>query len=103
MAAVTKTQAQDLDKSFTQAIRVVDKAIVDRMMTRVGASARENLTRLRAELEAERVKTAQRGSVDREWFQSTVRWLVEWTPDTDLTLIAALGRIARTPPSNTSR
>jgi hypothetical protein len=40
-----------------------------------------------------------RGAVDREWFQRTVRDLVEWVPETELTLIAALGRIARTAPN----
>jgi hypothetical protein len=33
--------------------------------------------------------------VDRDWFQQTVRWVTEWVPDTEITLIAALGRIAR--------
>jgi hypothetical protein len=41
----------------------------------------------------------ERGAVDREWFQRTVRDLVEWVPETELTLIAALGRIARTAPN----
>ncbi|HET9635121.1 MAG TPA: hypothetical protein VFP26_04255 [Gemmatimonadaceae bacterium] len=41
----------------------------------------------------------QRGSVDKDWFQKTVRWVVEWAPENDLTLIAALGGIARARPS----
>ncbi len=38
------------------------------------------------------------GPVDREWLQKTVRGMVEWVPDADLTLVAALGRIARASP-----
>jgi hypothetical protein len=48
------------------------------------------------------VSSLERGSVDREWFQRTVRWVVEWVPDTELTLIAALGRIARAAPPGAS-
>ncbi|HXG69656.1 MAG TPA: hypothetical protein VNJ04_03475 [Gemmatimonadaceae bacterium] len=98
-----KSRAGDLDTSFSVAIRTVEKAILSRMKTRSGASAVENLTRLRAELEAGRAAAHERGAVDLEWFQRTVRWVVEWSPDTDLTLIAALGRIARTPPARLSK
>ncbi len=98
-----KSKAGDLDTSFSLAIRTVEKAILGRMKTRSGASAAENLTRLRTELEAGRASALKQGAVDREWFQRTVRWVVEWSPDTDLTLIAALGRIARTPPAKLSK
>lgn len=60
-----------------------------------GSSAAENLERLNSDLVAERSKALERGSVDKEWVQTTVRWLVAWVPETELTLIAALGRIAR--------
>ncbi len=50
------------------------------------------------ELRVERAKAVERGAVDTEWFQKTVRRLVEWLPETDLTLIAALGRIVRSTP-----
>jgi hypothetical protein len=43
----------------------------------------------------DRDEALKRGSVDRDWFQQTVRWVTEWVPDTEITLIAALGRIAR--------
>ena len=49
-----------------------------------------------------RDRAIQRGSVDREWIQKTVRWMVEWVPDSDLTLIAAIGRIARGGPKHRS-
>jgi hypothetical protein len=69
------------------------------MMCVDGSSAVTNLSRLEAELIDEKTRAKERGSVDKEWFQKTVRWLVEWVPETELTLIAALGRIARAKPS----
>jgi len=38
------------------------------------------------------------GGVDPEWFKKTVRDLIEWAPETELSLVAALGRIARAAP-----
>jgi len=66
-----------------------------------GEVATPYLQRLEQELKDERAKALDRRSVDRDWFQKTVRWLVEWVPETELTLIAALGRIARATPSIT--
>ena len=34
-------------------------------------------------------------AADREWVQKTIRWVVDWVPESDLTILAALGRIAR--------
>src|SRR5438270_85027 len=69
-----------------------------RMKTNDGVPARLELEQLKAELEQERAIAIERGAVDREWFQKTVRWLVEWVPDSELTLIAALGQIVRASP-----
>lgn len=66
------------------------------------SSAAANLQKLEDELVAERDRAVSRGVVDMEWFQKTVRWLIEWVPETELTLIAALGRIARVKPSTTA-
>ena len=68
------------------------------MLTHDGASAESKLKTLEAELEAERGRAVAKGSVDRTWFQSTVKWMVDWLPETELTLIASLGRIARVKP-----
>ncbi len=57
------------------------------------------LQKLEEELRLERVRALERGAVDREWFQKTMRWLVEWVPETEPALIAALGRIVRVPPT----
>jgi hypothetical protein len=68
------------------------------MKTSGGSSARPQLETLETELRREQAKARERGIVDREWLQKTVRGVVEWVPDTDLTLVAALGRIARAVP-----
>jgi hypothetical protein len=49
----------------------------------------------------ERTRAVERRAIDRVWVQRTIRWLVEWAPESDLTLIAALGRIARITPTST--
>ena len=67
-----------------------------------GSSADANLTRLERDLSAEKERALQRGAIDKDWCQKTIRWLVEWVPETELTLIAALGGIARAKPSATA-
>jgi hypothetical protein len=64
-----------------------------------GGAVSAYLQKLEEELRLERVRALERGAVDREWFQKTMRWLVEWVPETELALIAALGRIVRVPPT----
>lgn len=68
------------------------------MKTFDGSSARPQLEKLERELRAQRANSLEDGSVDREWVQKTVRWIVEWVPETDITLVAALGRIVRAAP-----
>lgn len=72
------------------------------MKTSGGSSARPQLETLETELREERAKARERGILDREWLQKTIRWVVEWVPDKDVTLVAALGQIARTAPSAAS-
>lgn len=88
-----------LAEAFDKAIDEVIKCKTAGMTCVDGSSAAENLDRLEAELIAQRAQALERGAVDKHWFQATIRWLVEWVPETDLTLIAALGRIARAKPS----
>jgi hypothetical protein len=92
----------DLAKAFDAAITQVGKRVRAGMKAVGGESAEPYLHKLEEELKAERERAMQRGAVDREWFQKTVRWLVEWVPETELTLIAALGQIARAAPSSLS-
>lgn len=72
------------------------------MKTLAGEPAAAHLEKLEEELKLERARALARGAVDREWFQRTVRDLIEWVPETELTLIAALGRIARAAPTLSS-
>ena len=88
-----------LSEAFDKAIDEVKNCKAAGMTCVDGSSAADNLDRLEAELTAERTRALKSGSVDKEWFQRTLRWLVDWVPETDLTLIAALGRIARARPS----
>ena len=92
------TTSEEMETAFDAAIDHVRKSMGRGMKTADGESARDNLARLENELKAERENALREGSVDRDWFQRTVRWLVEWVPETELTLIAALGRIARAKP-----
>ena len=88
-----------LDEAFDAAFEVVRNCRASGATCVDGSSAEDNLNRLEQELIEERARALQRGSVDKDWVQRTVRWLVEWAPETDLTLIAALGGIARARPS----
>lgn len=84
-----------LADAFENAIRQVDRALAGEMRTATGEPARPMLERLRADLEAHRETARVTGTADPEWVRGVVRWVAEWTPETELTLIAALGRIAR--------
>ncbi len=89
----------EMESAFDSALESVERAIAGDMRTLAGDSARLQLEKLLEELRAERAIAVKRGSVERDWFQRTVRWVVEWAPETDPTLLAALGRIAQaTPP-----
>ena len=89
----------DLESAIDTALRQVRRAIASGMKTPDGSSARPHLEKLQQELTAQRAHALERGSVDREWFQKTVRWVVEWVPDDELTLVAALGGIVRSAPN----
>ena len=85
----------ELESAFDAAITHARKCIKTGMVAVGGEAAGPYLRKLEEELKVERGRALERGNVDREWFQKTVRWLVEWVPETELTLVAALGRIAR--------
>lgn len=85
----------DLESAFDEAIAHAQRCLADGMATINGDDARPQLERLVEELNVERARAVERRAIDRVWVQRTVRWLVEWAPDSDLTLIAGLGRIAR--------
>jgi hypothetical protein len=93
------TPNSELQRAFDSALARVTQVLVTGMTTIDGSPARPLLERLKGELEVQRREALERGFVDREWFQRTVRWMDEWVPETEITLIAALGRIARVPPT----
>ena len=93
------TAARDaLAAAFDHAISQVDRALAsggDGGSTASGEPAAPYLARLRAALVQEREAALARGAVDGAWVRETVRAVAEWTPHTELALLAALGGIAR--------
>lgn len=92
----------ELETAFDAAIAQARRNITAGMKAIGGESAGPYLEKLEEELKLERARALARGAVDRDWFQRTVRGLIEWVPETELTLIAALGRIARAAPTLSS-
>ena len=93
----------ELESAFDAAITQARHCIKAGMTAIDGEAAAPHLRKLEEELKLERARALERGAVDREWFQKTLRWLVEWVPETELTLVAALGRIARAAPRRVAR
>lgn len=96
------TDSEEIEAAFADALEAVEAAAASGMISLNGDSAREQLGQLEFRLRDERVKALERGSVSRDWVQKTIRWTVEWAPESDITLIAALGRIARLAPPDLS-
>ena len=88
----------NLEVAFDAALTLVRRLITSGAKTSEGTSALPQLETLERELSAQRASALARGKVDRDWFRKTVRWVVEWVPDDELTLVAALGRIVRAAP-----
>jgi hypothetical protein len=93
----------DLESAFDAAIEEVKRTRDKGMTTLTGSPAGPELDRLANELRAERARAVERGRVDRDWFQQTLRSVVTWIPEEDLKLIAALGRIARVQPQTSAK
>jgi hypothetical protein len=87
-----------MEVAFDAALTHVERSLAAGLKTINGDSARPELERLAQQLKLQRDQALERGAVDRDWFQRTVRWVTEWVPETEITLIAALGRIARAAP-----
>lgn len=92
----------ELESAIDKALTQVRRAITHGMETSDGSTAGPQLEKLERELTAQRAYASEHGSVDREWLQSTIRSVIEWVPDDELTLVAALGAIARAAPSGLS-
>jgi hypothetical protein len=91
-------KTQELEVAFDAALTHVERSLAADLKTVDGHSARPQLEKLERELRIQRDRALEWGTVDREWFQQTVRRVTEWVPDTEITLIAALGRIVRALP-----
>jgi hypothetical protein len=91
-------KTQNMKVAFEAALTHVERSLATGLKTINGDSARPELEKLAQDLRLQRDRALERGAVDRVWFQQTVRWVTEWVPDTEITLIAALGRIARAAP-----
>jgi hypothetical protein len=78
-----------LASAFRQALAVVERRLASDQV-RI-----ERYAALLASLRAEQSAALTRGAVDAEWVRHTVRDVATWVPDDDITLLAALGSIAR--------
>ena len=94
---MTKPQLQ---LAFDLALARVERLLANDIKTVKGVSARPQLEKLEKELKQERTLALERETVDRVWLQRTVRWVVEWVPDKELALLAALGAIVRAAPAD---
>ena len=94
---MTKPQLQ---LAFDLALARVERLLANDIKTVKGVSARPQLEELEKELKQELTLALERETVDRVWLQRTVRWVVEWVPDKELTLLSALGAIVRAAPAD---
>jgi hypothetical protein len=81
--------------AFDNAIRQVERARREGMRTRDDADAAPALDRLHEDLVARRGDAVALGAVDAEWIGATVRSVAAWAPEHDLTLLGALGGLAK--------
>jgi hypothetical protein len=81
--------APSLAGAFAAALRAVERRLSD------GGEHAVKLAQLRDALHAERDAALARGAPDPAWVRRIVRDVAAWAPDDDLTLLAALGGIAR--------
>ena len=88
-------RSSSLESAFDAAISETQKSLKSGMTTLSGEDARPQLEKLQLELKDQRNRATQSGVVDREWLKATIRSVIDWAPESELALIAALGRIAR--------
>jgi hypothetical protein len=86
---------RDVEIAFDDAIEQVQRAISIGLTTDDGRPVADKLEQLEVRLRSERVNAIERRAVDPDWVRTTIRWVVDWVPESDLTILGALGRIAR--------
>ena len=89
---------KEIEIAFDAAVDQVQRIAATGVKTPDGGSVVEQLGQLEFRLRTERERAIAMGAVSPEWVQRTIRWVVEWMPESELTVIAALGRIARLAP-----
>ena len=99
---VSMSTVGEITAAFDAALDQVHRARAAGLVTLQGNSALEQLEQLELRMKTERANALERGSVDPDWVQTTIRWTVEWTPESDIAIIASLGRIARLVPPGLS-
>ena len=80
-----------LRTAIDAAVRAVDKAIANEMRAADGAPAAPRLERLRGDLLAMRA----RGAASAPELRAMIRDVAGWAPEDDVSLLGALGGIAR--------
>ena len=81
----------DVTNAIDAAVRAADKAIAGDMQTLDGHPAAQHLERLRETLLAMR----ERGTVGADELRTVIRDVASWAPEDDVSLLGALGVIAR--------
>jgi hypothetical protein len=87
------TRLVELDPAIEAALHAVERALTNDMQTADGASAMTQLEQLRGHLQAIRA----RGALEPNELRTLIRWVAEWAPEDDVTLLGALGVIAQVP------
>jgi hypothetical protein len=89
---------QPVIETIDAALRAVDQALTSGMRTISGAPATPHLERLRDGLLAMRAGVA----VDPVELRAMIRAVADWTPELEVTLLSALGAVARASSSRTA-
>jgi hypothetical protein len=84
-------QGHSLTAAIDAAVGAVDKALATEMQSADGEPAAPRLERLRKGLLAMR----DRGTVDPDQLRHMIRNVANWAPEDDVTLLSALGAVAR--------
>ena len=81
----------DLANAIDAAVRAADAALANEMQALDGRPAEPHLERLRRDLLAMRA----RGAVGADELRAMIRDVASWAPEDDVSLLGALGVVAR--------
>jgi hypothetical protein len=86
---------KSLEAAIENALGAIDRARASGMRTSSGESADAKLDRLRADLVLEAAALREAGSVNADRIRAMIRSVADWAPESDVSLLSALGAIAR--------